>query len=63
MHRSDDRIEILNERLKNYEMQTEPLANFYKRSDVYFQVSGMDPIDQVTKNLTSMIRVAEVREV
>jgi adenylate kinase family enzyme len=44
------------ERLNNYRAQTEPLVDFYKSLDVYHQVNGMNPIDQVTNDLVSIIR-------
>jgi adenylate kinase len=56
VHRSDDREEVVRERLNNYRAQTEPLVDFYKSLDVYHQVNGMNPIDQVTNDLVSIIR-------
>ena len=60
IHRSDDRKEAVLERLHNYMAQTEPLVDFYKCLDVYHQVNGMNPIDQVTKDLVSIFRGAAV---
>ena len=56
IHRSDDREEVVRERLDNYRAETAPLVDFYKVLDVYHQVNGMNPFGQVTKDLVSIIR-------
>ncbi len=55
IHRSDDREEVILERLHTYRAQTEPLVDFYKNKNVYRQVDGMSEIDQVTKDILSVI--------
>ena len=60
IHRPDDREEVVRKRLSNCRAQTELLVEFYKGLDVYHQVNGMNPIDQVTKNLVSIIRGVSV---
>ena len=55
VHRSDDREEVILERLRTYRAQTEPLVVFYKNKNVYSQVNGMREIGQVTKDILSFI--------
>lgn len=45
--RKDDEEEIISERLKNYELQTKPLVEFYARHGRLRHVDGELPVEQV----------------
>jgi len=46
--RSDDREEVIRERLTAYEQQTRPVAQYYRHTGRLFAVDGSLPVDQVT---------------
>jgi adenylate kinase len=61
VQRSDDREDLIQERLKTYDGETHPLVNFYQDRGVYYQVDGMRPISEVTKEILAIVDGVEVR--
>jgi adenylate kinase len=55
VQRSDDREDLIKERFRTYDGETHPLIEFYQKEGVYHQVDGMRPIDQVTKDILSIV--------
>jgi adenylate kinase len=55
VQRKDDKEEVISERLKNYERQTLPLAEYYRRQGSLRQVSGELPVEQVTAEIFRVI--------
>jgi adenylate kinase len=53
--RADDNEETVRSRLKVYHSQTAPLLPYYREKGVLSQVDGMAPIDEVTRQLRSVI--------
>jgi adenylate kinase len=47
--RNDDREEVIRERLKAYEQQTRPVAEYYDRKGRLVSVDGSLPVDRVTE--------------
>ena len=45
--RKDDKEDVISERLKNYELQTKPLVEFYAQRGRLRQVDGELPVEQV----------------
>jgi adenylate kinase len=56
VERADDSESVIRDRLRTYEAQTRPLADYYRAKDVFSQVDGMGPIDQVSERLVALIR-------
>jgi adenylate kinase len=54
-HRSDDREDLVKERFRTYKEETFPLVEYYQKLGVYHQVDGMRPIDEVTKEILSIV--------
>lgn len=54
-HRSDDREDLVHERFRTYKEETYPLVQYYKEQDLYHQVDGMRPIEEVTQEILSII--------
>jgi adenylate kinase len=54
-HRSDDREDLVRERFRTYKEETYPLVKYYQDRGVYHRVEGPRPIDEVTKELLSII--------
>jgi adenylate kinase len=54
-HRSDDREDLVHERFRTYKEETYPLVQYYQEQDVYHQVDGMRPIEEVTREILSII--------
>jgi adenylate kinase len=54
-HRSDDREDLVHERFRTYKEETYPLVQYYKEQNVYHEVEGMRPIEEVTKEILSII--------
>src|ERR1700691_10519 len=49
--RNADRLEVIQPRLKAYQEQTAPVADYYKRTGRLISVNGDQPMDQVTKQI------------
>jgi adenylate kinase len=55
IQRKDDTEEVISERLKAYERDTLPLADYYRRQGRLYGVNGELPVDQVTAEMLSLI--------
>lgn len=55
IQRKDDTEEVISERLKTYERQTLPLADYYRRQGRLYGVNGELSVDQVTAEVLSLI--------
>ena len=53
--RKDDTEEVISERLRAYERQTLPLAQYYRDRDALRQVNGDQDVDQVTAETLQVI--------
>lgn len=47
--RNDDREEVIRERLKAYESQTRPVAEYYERKGRLVSLDGSQPVDEVSR--------------
>lgn len=56
IQRKDDTIEVLTERLDAYETQTKPLVNFYKERNLLKSVDGLQDIEDVFKDISTLLR-------
>jgi adenylate kinase len=56
--RSDDREEVVRERLKVYRRDTEPLVNFYQGRPTFRAVNGAQSLEQVAAELQVAIEAA-----
>jgi adenylate kinase len=55
IHRSDDRLDLIQERFRTYHDETYPLVEFYRKNGVYYQVDGLRPIADVTKDILKIV--------
>ena len=55
IRRADDTAETVRSRLSNYHEQTEPIISFYGDKGILRSIDGMLPIDEVTKQMKSVI--------
>ena len=53
--RDDDKEETVRERLRVYKEQTQPLIDYYKNKGVLYEVDGTKPIDEVWKQIESIL--------
>ncbi|MDQ4134856.1 MAG: adenylate kinase [Pseudomonadota bacterium] len=53
--RKDDNPEVFKTRLAAYRAQTAPLSNYYRRKGALKSVDGMQPIDEVTREIFSKL--------
>lgn len=53
--RNDDREEVIRERLKAYDQQTRPVAEYYQRAGRLVTVNGDQAVDQVTGEILRAI--------
>ncbi len=53
--RSDDTMEVIEKRLKEYEDKTMPLIDFYKERGKYISINGVGSIDDITTRLNNAI--------
>lgn len=56
VQRKDDTVEVLTERLDAYETQTKPLVNFYKERNLLKSVDGLQDIEDVFKDISTLLR-------
>ncbi len=56
MQRPDDRAEVVENRLKEYEKQTAPLIDHYKKKKVLAEVSGDLEVDELNQALEALFR-------
>jgi len=59
VQRSDDRPEVVKERLAAYERQTKPLADYYRKNGVFEMVDGAASVEEVSRALNGIIERAE----
>ena len=55
--RVDDHEEIAIRRYKTYEKSTEPVIEYYKRSNLLKVIDGERPIDQINKEISDIINL------
>ena len=55
--RSDDKEEILKNRLYIYDEQTKPLVPYYKKAELHFEIDGMKSIDEISFEIEKIIKV------
>jgi len=53
--RSDDNLEVIQSRLKEYEEKTMPLIDFYKDRGKYIAINGVGEIEEITNRLNDAI--------
>ena len=61
VQRSDDRSEIVKERLAAYERQTMPLAEYYREHGVLIEIDGAAGVDEVHSKLVQILSQAGER--
>jgi adenylate kinase len=53
--RTDDNLEVIQNRLKVYHTQTEPLKKYYRKKGKLFTIKGGNSIDDVFEQITDVI--------
>ena len=53
--REDDKDDVLENRLKIYEEQTEPLVPYYKDLGLHHEVNGMKSINEIAKDIENIL--------
>lgn len=53
--RNDDRLEVIQPRLAAYQEQTRPVADYYQRTGRLVSVNGDRPVDDVTRQIYSVL--------
>jgi adenylate kinase len=62
VQRSDDRPEVVKERLAAYERQTKPLVDYYRQHGVLEVVDGSASVEEVSRALSEIFKRAEGRD-
>ena len=55
--RSDDKPEIIKNRFKSYNSQTQPLIPFYEERQILFNINGMQEIEKVFEDIKKVIGI------
>ena len=55
--REDDKGEVLENRIKIYEEQTEPLIPYYKDLGLHYEVNGMKNIEEIASDIEKIIKI------
>lgn len=53
--RSDDNLEVIKNRLKEYENKTKPVADFYAKKNKYYPLNGVGNIDEIFQNIIEVV--------
>ncbi len=53
--RSDDNLEVIKNRLKEYENKTKPVADFYAKKHKYYPLNGVGEIDEIFKKIVNIV--------
>lgn len=57
MQRSDDREEVIRERLSVYQKQTKPLIDYYTKQEKLYVINGEQPIPKILEDIISTITI------
>ena len=60
--RSDDTLDVIKVRLKEYEDKTKPVADFYAKKNKYFPVNGVGEIDEIFEEIVEAIEKNRKKE-
>ena len=60
--RSDDKEDLIEERFRHYNGDTYPLVDHYQKKGCYYQVDGMRPISDVTREILTIVEGEEAME-
>ena len=55
--REDDKPEIITNRFKTYNLETQPLIPFYEEKKILFDINGMQEIEKVSEDIKKVIGV------
>lgn len=53
--RSDDKIEVIENRLLEYENKTKPLIDFYKEKNIFYPINGVGTLEEIFDRLKNTI--------
>jgi adenylate kinase len=53
--RKDDRTEVVAERLQVYHQMTKPLVQYYRDLDLYFEINGERPVEEIFCSIMAII--------
>ncbi|MDO9512797.1 MAG: adenylate kinase [Bacteroidales bacterium] len=53
--RSDDNLEVIEVRLKEYETKTTPVIDFYRDKEIYYPINGIGNMDEIFERLCEAI--------
>ncbi|OFX26310.1 MAG: adenylate kinase [Bacteroidetes bacterium GWA2_31_9b] len=54
-NRADDTLEVIQNRLKEYQNKTIPVAQFYKDKGIYYGVDGVGTLDEIFERITNVV--------
>jgi adenylate kinase len=57
-HRKDDKLEVIQERLREYRRQTQPLIQRYQEQGRFFEVNGAQAIEAIQQSILEICRKA-----
>ncbi len=60
--RSDDNEETIKHRLDLYHQKTEPVKDYYKKQNKFYEVNGVGDIEEVNQRLLDVINSIQLRE-
>ncbi|HEY9115421.1 MAG TPA: adenylate kinase [Bacteroidales bacterium] len=60
--RSDDTLDVIKVRLREYEEKTKPVADFYARKGKYHKINGVGSIDDIFENIVEVVENSRKRE-
>jgi adenylate kinase len=55
-NRSDDNIDVIKYRLKEYYNKTVPVANFYQAKGIYFPVNGIGTVEEISLRVEKVVQ-------
>jgi len=62
IQRPDDGPEVVENRLKNYHLQTEPVVDYYKKNNTVYDIDADKSADEITDLIAKLLDTIDVRE-
>ena len=53
--RSDDNLDVIKVRLREYLMKTKPVAEYYAQRNKYYEINGVGDVDSIFENIVDVI--------
>jgi len=61
-NRPDDTLDVIKNRLNEYQNKTLPVADFYKEKNIYYAVDGVGEVEEIFERITNVVEHSLTKE-